>query len=197
VLAPGSAAACLCGIWLAFRLYLRAPAAAKRMPPIPGSDALRRLWLGGWGFDWLYGRLFVQPVAWVARVNKDDVLDLPFRAIAWLSELCHRLLSLTQTGRLRWYAACLAAGAVAIVTTIGASRDLPADGVVGVDPSVSAGELAGEVGALLADPVRRRDLAAAARTFAAAHSYAVVARQLFERVIEPATATGLSVTRLG
>jgi glycosyltransferase involved in cell wall biosynthesis len=91
---------------------------------------------------------------------------------------------------------CLATGAVAIVTRIGASRDLPAGGVVGVDPSVAAAELAGVVVELLGDPARRRDLAAAARAYAAAHTYAVVAQRLFEDVIQPATTAGLSVARL-
>ncbi len=91
---------------------------------------------------------------------------------------------------------CLAAGAVPIVTAIGAGRDLPADAVVGVAPSVSARELATVIGDLLADPGRRRDLAAAGRAYAGAHSHAVTAKRLFEDVIGPATRSGLSVRRL-
>ena len=82
---------------------------------------------------------------------------------------------------------CLASGAVPIVSGIGAGRDLPADGVVSVGPSVTAAELAPSIADLLADPDRRRDLAVAGRAYAAAHSHAVVARRLFEDVIEPAT----------
>jgi glycosyltransferase involved in cell wall biosynthesis len=91
---------------------------------------------------------------------------------------------------------CLAAGAVLIVTGIGAGRDLPDDAVISVSPSVSAAELAAVVVDLLADPARRRDLAAAARVYAAAHSHAIVAQRLFEDVIEPATRAGLSAARL-
>ena len=91
---------------------------------------------------------------------------------------------------------CLAAGAVPIVTRIGAGRDLPDDGVVSVGPSVSAGELATVLADLLADPGRRRDLAAAGRSYAAEHSHAVLAQRLFEEVIEPAARSGLSVPRL-
>jgi glycosyltransferase involved in cell wall biosynthesis len=91
---------------------------------------------------------------------------------------------------------CLAAGAVPIVTRIGAGRDLPDDGVVSVDPAVSAAELAGVVGDLLADPARRADLAAAGRRYAAGHSHALLARRLFEEVIRPVAGSGLTVTRL-
>lgn len=91
---------------------------------------------------------------------------------------------------------CLAAGAVLVVTGIGAGRDLPDSAVVSVDPSVSAGELAAVVADLLGDADRRRGLAAAARDYAMQHSFAIVAQRLFEDVIGPATSAGLSVPRL-
>jgi glycosyltransferase involved in cell wall biosynthesis len=90
---------------------------------------------------------------------------------------------------------CLASGAVPIVSGIGAGRDLPADGVISVGPAVTAGALATIVADLLGDPERRRALAAAGRAYAAAHSHAVVARRLFEDVIEPATHAGLTAAR--
>jgi glycosyltransferase involved in cell wall biosynthesis len=91
---------------------------------------------------------------------------------------------------------CLASGAVPVVSGIGSARDLPADGVISVEPSVTAAELALVISGLLADPDRRDAFAAAGRTYAAAHSYAVVAWRLFEDVIEPATHAGLSAARL-
>jgi phosphatidylinositol alpha-mannosyltransferase len=92
---------------------------------------------------------------------------------------------------------CLAAGVVPIVTRIGAGRDLPDDGVVSVSPSVSAEELAGAIAGLLVDPDRRAALAAGGRRYASGHSHAILARRLFEEVIEPATRVGLTVARLG
>jgi len=68
--------------------------------------------------------------------------------------------------------------------------------VISVGPAVTAAELALVVSDLLADPDRRDRLAAAGRAYAAAHSYAVVARRLFEDVIEPASHAGLSAARL-
>ena len=90
---------------------------------------------------------------------------------------------------------CLAAGVAVIVTRIGAARDLPDDAVVGVHPSVSAGDLASVIGDLLADTERRRGPRREAARLRE-HRFSVVARQLFADIIEPATVAGLSVARL-
>jgi glycosyltransferase involved in cell wall biosynthesis len=91
---------------------------------------------------------------------------------------------------------CLAAGAVLVVTGIGAGRDLPDTAVVRVNADVPPAELAAVVAGLLDDPERRTALATAGREYAAQHSFAIVAKQLFDTVIAPATRAGLSVTRL-
>jgi NADH-quinone oxidoreductase subunit L len=113
-----SAAASLGGVLIAYLLFLRVPARVEGLLRVPACDGLRRFWLAGWGFDWLYARLFVRPVVWLARVNRADFLDLAPRAIAWAGLAGHRLLARTQTGRVRWYAACLAAGAIALVAAL-------------------------------------------------------------------------------
>jgi glycosyltransferase involved in cell wall biosynthesis len=91
---------------------------------------------------------------------------------------------------------CLAAGAVLVVTGIGAGRDLPDAAVVRVSPVIAPAALATVVADLLGDPERRTALADAARRYAAQHSFAIVAERLFVDVIEPATRVGLSVARL-
>jgi glycosyltransferase involved in cell wall biosynthesis len=91
---------------------------------------------------------------------------------------------------------CLAAGAVPVVSDIGTGRDLPADSVVRIGPAATAADLATVVADLLEDPGRRNALAAGGRTYAAAHSYAALARRLFDDVIAPASRTGLTVRRL-
>ncbi|MBI3304238.1 MAG: hypothetical protein HYZ72_19410 [Deltaproteobacteria bacterium] len=82
------------------------------------GDTLHRFWFTGWGFDWLYDTLFVQPFLWIARVNKNDFIDTVYNGTAWLSQLSHRLLRRTQTGRIRWYARVMAAGSVLIVALV-------------------------------------------------------------------------------
>jgi NADH-quinone oxidoreductase subunit L len=63
----------------------------------------------------LYGVLLVHPFRWLAEANREDVLDDPYRATAWLSRSGHRVLAATQNGKLRWYAAGLAGGALLVV----------------------------------------------------------------------------------
>ena len=91
---------------------------------------------------------------------------------------------------------CLASGAVPIVSGIGAGRDLPEDGVVTVGPSATPDTLATVIVDLLGDPAGRQSRSDAGRAYAARHSHAVVARRLFEDVIEPATRAGLTAARL-
>ena len=74
-----------------------------------------RLWVTGWGFDWCYDWLVTRPFLWLARINRDDVIDTIYTGTAGLSRFSHRLLSRTQSGQLRRYAAMIAAGSVVIV----------------------------------------------------------------------------------
>ena len=54
----------------------------------------------------------------MARVNRDDFIDLIYGGTAWYSEQAHRLLSFTQSGNVRWYAAMLAFGAVVFIALV-------------------------------------------------------------------------------
>ena len=74
------------------------------------GDATRRFWFSGWGFDWVYDRVFVAPFVAIARLNKADVVDFVYRVIAAVTRGGHHLATLTQSGRLRWYAANMAIG---------------------------------------------------------------------------------------
>ena len=75
---------------------------------------LRRFWQSGWGFDTLYDRLFVKPFVAAARINKSDFVDLFYRATVAVTRGLHYIGALTQTGRLRWYAANMAIGLVLV-----------------------------------------------------------------------------------
>jgi NADH-quinone oxidoreductase subunit L len=65
--------------------------------------------------DWLYDRVFVRPVVWFASADKSDFLDRAYDGLAALARTFWRWLSYTETGRLRWYAAGMAFGAVLFV----------------------------------------------------------------------------------
>ena len=113
-----AALAFLCGLLGAWFVYQRNPALAAAIAENPAGRVLHRFWFSDWGMDWLYDRLFVRPVVWIARVNKADVVDSIYVGLANLATYCYRALSLTETGKLRWYAAWIAGGAVAFVAIV-------------------------------------------------------------------------------
>jgi NADH-quinone oxidoreductase subunit L len=108
-LALGSLAALL-GIALAAVLHLRPSA-------VPEETALRGFLRSGWGFDWLYDRALVQPVLFLARINRADIVDRFYDGIAVFFRAAHGLVRRTQTGQVRWYAAGLAVGSIAVIAS--------------------------------------------------------------------------------
>lgn len=110
--------ACLAGIVVAYVVYLRDRERLDRFATGAREMLLHRFWLAGWGFDWLYDRLFVRPFCWLARINRNDFVDLYFYATAVMTGEFHRLFSLVQTGKLRHYATGIAIGAVVAIAIL-------------------------------------------------------------------------------
>ena len=108
----------LSGIAFAYLLYLLRPQMAEKLAQAPAGAVLQRFWFSGWGFDRLYDTLFVRPFEWIARINKDDVIDSGYTGIARLNRVVHGVLSKTQTGSIRWYAMGIAFGAVVFLGII-------------------------------------------------------------------------------
>ena len=109
------ALAFLIGLGLAYLFYLRNRQWWDALTSTRIGKALHEFWFADWGFDWCYDKLFVQPILWFARIDKGDVVDAFYNGIADLNELLYRGLSLTENGRVRWYAAGIAAGTVVFV----------------------------------------------------------------------------------
>jgi len=105
----------LAGIFLAWLVFLRNPRISADAARQPLGAALHRFWFSGWGFDWLYNRLFVWPYTWLAKVNKDDIIDTFYGGITALAAVLNRGLSRSQTGRVRWYALGFVIGAVVLI----------------------------------------------------------------------------------
>jgi NADH-quinone oxidoreductase subunit L len=113
-----SEAASLLGIVLAygvFRLRLRRGEAEEGLP---SRAYLRRFWLAGWGFDWLYDRALVRPYRWVSGRVGAEPLDWLYRGLGGLAVAVHRLLSVLQNGRVRLYAAGVALGTALILALV-------------------------------------------------------------------------------
>jgi len=104
----------LVGIVLAY-LLARGQARAYVEGRMGSGSAIHRFWFSGWGFDWLYARLFTRPYEWIARINQGDVVDWIARGPSAATAALYRALRKTQNGRLRWYATALGAGAVIII----------------------------------------------------------------------------------
>lgn len=93
--------------WLIFRVKVIDPA---KVVESSAGDALRRFFFSGWAFDWLYDRVFVAPIKWLARTNKNDIVDWIYRITTAVARGVHHVIALTQSGRLRWYAFNMAVG---------------------------------------------------------------------------------------
>jgi NADH-quinone oxidoreductase subunit L len=108
----------LSGIAVACSLFL----GQRRLVPwlagtLPGR-LLARWWVQDWGFDWLYDRLLVRPFVWFARVNIRDGIDLAILAVPAALRGLNGALVRTENGRMRWYAAGMAAGAVLVIAVV-------------------------------------------------------------------------------
>lgn len=108
-------AASLIGIALAYLLYGRALAFVRSLASMSIAGRLHQLLFAGWGFDRLYRYLIVAPYVELARLNRGDVVDLLYVAVAQVSRGINGLLSLTVNGNVRWYVAGVAGGAVIVV----------------------------------------------------------------------------------
>ena len=108
----------LAGVWAAYLLFLRHRPFTEAVASSNAGKILSGFWAAGWGFDWLYDSVIVRPFLWLARINRDDFIDLIYGGTAWYSEQAHRFLSFTQSGNVRWYAAVLAFGAVLLIALV-------------------------------------------------------------------------------
>ena len=106
------------GIAIAYVLFLRRRNVVDRWVRSPAGALVHRFWFAGWGFDWLYDRVLVQPFVWLAHAGRGDVVDLFYQAIAWFVGVFHVMLSRTQTGRVRWYAMGIGIGAVTVIAVV-------------------------------------------------------------------------------
>ena len=107
-----AAVASLGGIYLAYVLYIQKAIHTQEAPRGAFAKGINQFFFSGWGFDWIYDKLIVQPYLWIARINKGDFFDAIYTGIAWGSRGIHNLVRRTQDGKVRLYAAGIAFGAI-------------------------------------------------------------------------------------
>jgi NADH-quinone oxidoreductase subunit L len=108
----------LIGLYSAYVFHLQKRSLADVLVANPVGRVLHQWWFADWGFDWIYDKTFVQPFIWTAQINKSDFVDAFYTGVARLAQLSYRGLSLTETGRVRWYAAAMAAGSVLFIAMV-------------------------------------------------------------------------------
>ncbi len=109
--------ASISGVFIAYMLFFKTPHASEQMVRTRLGGMLRRFMLSGWGFDRLYDTLFVRPFIRIASVSRDDFIDLISKVLAASAAVMSRALSLTQTGKVRWYAFAVGLGAAILIWT--------------------------------------------------------------------------------
>ncbi len=108
----------LTGILITYFLYIVMPGIPRNFSQTAFGSALGKFWFSGWAFDWLYDRLFVWPYAYLARINKNDIIDLIYTVLALWCQIFNFVFSRTQTGKIRFYAGGIVFGAVVIIAIV-------------------------------------------------------------------------------
>jgi NADH-quinone oxidoreductase subunit L len=108
----------LTGLYVAYLFFIQKRELAEAITAPAISKALHRFWFSDWGMDWLYERAFVRPIVWIARVDKNDFVDYIYSGIALFTELLYHGVRKTETGRMRWYAAGIAAGSIIFLAIV-------------------------------------------------------------------------------
>jgi len=108
----------LAGLAAAWVVYVGFPWAAEwhaTMRPLHWVHGLLR---NGWGFDAVYDRVLVRPFVAATSFNRNDLIDSVFEGVGRGVAVLHVAAALTQTGRVRWYAALLAIGVIALLAVL-------------------------------------------------------------------------------
>ncbi len=113
-----AALAFVSGVYGAALFHLQKRSLAERIVATRVGRILHAWWYAGWGFDWLYDKVGVQPFLWAAQINKNDFIDAFYTGLASLTEALYRAVQHTQTGLMRWYAAGIAVGSVLFLAMV-------------------------------------------------------------------------------
>ncbi len=106
------------GLYLAYFFFIQKREYAEALTAPAISKALHRFWYSDWGMDWLYERVFVRPIIWIAHVDRRDFVDSIYTGIAGLTKLLYYGVRGTETGRVRTYAAGIAVGSIIFIAIV-------------------------------------------------------------------------------
>lgn len=109
-----AAALSLGGVYMAYHFYIKQPQLSDDVQQ--ATQGVHQYWYSGWGFDALYNALFVKPIVFLSKINKNDFIDRFYQALVEVSEFFNSLFVRSQSGVLRWYIMGIVGGAVLIIT---------------------------------------------------------------------------------
>ncbi|TWI53116.1 NADH-quinone oxidoreductase subunit L [Pseudomonas duriflava] len=113
-----SGAIALAGILLAALLFLGKRRFVGGLAKSAPGRFFGTWWYHAWGFDWLYNVLFVKPYLAITHLLRSDPIDKAIGIVPLLARGGNLTLSLTENGRLRWYAASIVGGAVLLLAAL-------------------------------------------------------------------------------
>ena len=113
-----SGAIALAGILLSALLFLGKRRVATAIANSGPGRLLSAWWYAAWGFDWIYDKLFVKPYLWISHMLRKDPMDRGIGLVPRLVKGGNTVMSRTENGQLRWYAASIAFGAVLVLGAV-------------------------------------------------------------------------------
>ena len=111
-----SAVVAIGGVYIAYLFYLRKLPAKQYLSD--KFSGLNDFLLHGWNFDKLYELVFVKPIVALAHINKGDFIDGIYTGIANSALFFNKMLSKTQTGKIRWYIMGITVGAIVLIAML-------------------------------------------------------------------------------
>lgn len=106
----------LLGIGVSYLFFMSKTFSVDKLMANPLATRLHGFWFSGWGMDALYNFLFVRPFVFLARINKNDLIDAVYALLVEISRVAHVMIARTQNGQLRWYALSIGGGVVILIT---------------------------------------------------------------------------------
>jgi len=82
------------------------------------GKTLKDLWFAGWGFDWLYERLFIRPYLVVTNLLRPDYFNAAIGVIPISVRWLHKQLVFSVNGNIRWYATSIAVGLILMLALL-------------------------------------------------------------------------------
>lgn len=106
------------GIALAAVLYLGKCPIVNSISNSNTGRYLSNWWFNGWGFDWLYDKVFVKPYLLIASWLEGDVIDKAMNYLPLAARISNKGLAVSENGYLRWYVASICLGAVIVLVAL-------------------------------------------------------------------------------